>query len=203
MGASIADPARFARAIAAIDTANAADPTTLTAGGKARPKELVHAEMMTAWVQRLRPDAPEPLLLAARAHHIRRWEVPRGSYPNDRRGYLRWRTGLHAFHAGRTAEILRAEGYGDDTIARVGQLIRKDNLGRDDDAQAMEDALCLVFLETQLIELAGRVDRARMVTVLQKTWKKMSPAGRDLALALTLPEAGRDLVREALDAAKS
>jgi hypothetical protein len=200
MGSAIADPQRFARAIAAIDAANAADPVALTVGGEARPKELAHAEMMTAWVQRLRPELPEPLLLAARAHHIRRWEVPRDSYPNDRRGYLRWRTGLHAFHADRAAEILRAEGYGDDTVARVRQLIRKDTLGRDDDAQAMEDALCLVFLETQLIELAGRVDHDKMVSVLQKTWKKMSPAGRDLALALTLPEAGRDLVREALGA---
>ena len=33
----------------------------------------------------------ETLLLAARAHHLRRWELPRDSYPVGRAGYLRWR----------------------------------------------------------------------------------------------------------------
>ena len=39
---------RFDRAIAAIDTANAEDP---------HGKELRHAELATAWVRRVRPEA--------------------------------------------------------------------------------------------------------------------------------------------------
>jgi hypothetical protein len=197
---SIADPDRYARAIAAIDAANAADPNMLATAGGARPKELVHAEMMTAWVERLRPDAPEPLLLAARAHHIRRWEVPRNSYPEGRRGYLRWRTDLHGFHASIARDLLIEAGYPAEEAERAASLIRKEGLGRDADAQTLEDALCLVFLETQLGDIAGRLDRERMIEVLRRTWRKMSAHGRDAALALALPEPDRALVREALGA---
>ncbi|MBV8560865.1 MAG: DUF4202 family protein, partial [Acidimicrobiia bacterium] len=64
------DEARFDRSIAAIDAANAEDPVRVTVAGEERPKELAHAELATAWVTRLRPDASEELLLAARAHHL-------------------------------------------------------------------------------------------------------------------------------------
>ena len=60
---------RLSRAIAAIDAANADDPNTIVIarpagpGGQeqsvARPKELAHAELMTAWVTRLCPDASD------------------------------------------------------------------------------------------------------------------------------------------------
>jgi hypothetical protein len=200
MGNPVSDPARLARAIAAIDAANAGDPVALTLGGVSRPKELWHAKMMSAWVERLRPGPPEPLLLAARAHHLRRWRVPRDSYPEGRHGYLRWRTDLHAFHAREAAAILAAQGYTPAEIERVGQLIRKDGLGRDGEVQVLEDALCLVFLETQLLEIAPRLDREKMLGVLRKTWKKMSPSAQDLALALTLPEEASELVRDALEA---
>ena len=77
---------RFAAAIAAIDQANADDPNRLVVDGVARPKEQAHAEMMTAWVRRLDPDADEAQLLAARAHHLRRWTLPRTDYPDGRAG---------------------------------------------------------------------------------------------------------------------
>ncbi len=98
---------RFERAIELIDEANSADPTTLMVNEQPRPKELAHAEMVTEWVRRLRPDADEALLLAARAHHIRRWTVPRSSYPKGRKPYLRWRSDLQKFHARETEAILR------------------------------------------------------------------------------------------------
>ena len=46
-----------------------------------RPKEQAHAEMMSEWVARLDPDADEAQLLAARAHHLRRWAIPRAELP--------------------------------------------------------------------------------------------------------------------------
>ena len=83
---------RLARVIAAIDAANADDPETIEVRGEVRPKEQAHAEMMTEWVRRLDPGAVDAQLIAARAHHLRRWSIPRGSYPDGRSGYLRWRT---------------------------------------------------------------------------------------------------------------
>lgn len=191
---------RFERAIAAIDAANAADPNTLVVGGEARPKELAHAEMVTEWVRRLRPDASEALLLAARAHHLRRWAVPRSAYPEGRAGYLRWRRDLHERHAAEAGEILRGAGYDEATIARVGAIIRKRNLSSDPEVQALEDALCLVFLETQFADLAARTERAKMVDIVRKTAKKMSPEGirHAVALAAALGEAERAILEEAL-----
>lgn len=190
---------RFERAVAAIDAVNAADPNTLVVGGRARPKELAHAEMVTAWVRRLRPDASEALLLAARAHHLRRWAVPRAAYPAGRAGYLRWRRDLHERHAAEAGEILRAVGYDEGTIERVQAIIRKRNLGADPEVQALEDALCLVFLETQFADLAARTERAKMVDIVRKTAKKMSPAGIRHAVDLAA-RLGED-TRAILDAA--
>ncbi len=191
---------RFKKAIALIDGANAADPNVMRYGGAARPKELLHAELLTQWVETLRPDASEALLLAARGQHIRRWEHPRSAYPDGRSGYLRWRTGLYGFHAEETAKLLCEAGYEDAIVARVSQIIRKQGLGRDADVQAIEDGLCLVFLATQLDELAGKLDREKMLTVLRKTWKKMSDEGRRLALELTFEVEERELIAEALQA---
>ena len=173
---------RFDRAIAAIDAANAEDP---------HGKELRHAELATAWVRRLRPEASEGLLLAVRGHHIRRWAIPRSSYPDGRGGYLRWRRALQRAHAADLTGILTTEGYDDATVARVQDIVQKKQLATDPEVQAFEDALCLVFLETQLDEFSDRyADKA--ADVLEKTLEKMSPEGRRLASDL-LGEADRTL----------
>ena len=192
---------RFRRAIDAIDAANADDPGRIVVRGESRPKELAHAELLTEWVRRLRPDAGEELLLAARAHHIRRWTVPRSTYPQGRRGYLRWRRDLHAFHAEQLGAILAQAGYGPDTVQRVQQIVRKERLRSDPEVQALEDGLCLVFLDTQLDDVTETIEDETLVEVLRKTWRKMTPAGRAAALELDLSAVGRALVERALDEA--
>lgn len=180
------DEARFASAIAAIDAANADDP---------HGKELRHAEMATSWVKRLRPDASEELLLAVRAHHLRRWTIARDSYPDGRSGYLRWRKALQRQHADDVGRILTGEGYGPDTVARVQDIIQKRRLTSDAEVQAFEDALCLVFLEDQLDQPGTRLDdEEKLIEVLRKTLDKMSEAGIRLALELDLSPGGRALV---------
>ena len=68
---------RLAAALAAIDAANADDPNVIMVDGVERPKELAHAELMTRWVRTLDPQCSEEQMLAARAHHLRRWTIPR------------------------------------------------------------------------------------------------------------------------------
>jgi len=194
----VSDPARFERAIVAIDAANRSDPTTLTLRGQVLPKELTHADMAMRWVKELRPDAPEELLLAARAHHIRRWERPRSDYPAGRQGYLRWRRDLQLFHAEVTAAILRDAGYDEPAVERVSAIIRKRGLGRDPDVQAFEDALSLVFLETQLHEFGPSVDESKLVEILQKTWRKISAEARAAALRFEFEPGDRRLIELAL-----
>lgn len=182
--------APFERAIAAIDAANADDPNTIEVRGEGRPKELAHAELMTEWLARLDPDADEAQRLAARAHHLRRWSLPRSSYPEGRAAYLRWRTALRKQHAEEVAGILAEVGYDDATVERVQQIIRKEGLATDPDVQTHEDSLCLVFLETQLAATVDDLGDEKMVDVIQKTAKKMSE--RALALVGELPMRPRD-----------
>ena len=189
---------RLERAIAAIDAANAGDPETIVVSGEARPKEQAHAEMMTSWVRRLDPDATEAQLLAARAHHLRRWSIPRSSYPDGRAGYLRWRTALKKQHAEDVGDILAAEGYDEDTIDRVQRIVRKEGLGHDPMVQTHEDALCLVFLETQLLDLAADQGGDKTVEILRKTLVKMSDEGIAAAMTLDLPADAVALVEQAV-----
>lgn len=189
---------RLAAAIAAIDAANADDPNVIVVDGVERPKEQAHAELMTEWVRRLDPDCADEQVLAARAHHLRRWSVPRDSYPDGRSGYLRWRTALKQQHAEEVAAILGDVGYDEESIARVQQIVRKQGLGRDAAVQVHEDALCLVFLQTQFDELIERLGDDKTVDVLRKTARKMSPAGLAAAQGLDYSPAAAALLGRAL-----
>ncbi|HZM30477.1 MAG TPA: DUF4202 domain-containing protein [Acidimicrobiales bacterium] len=180
---------RLGRALAAIDDANAGDPATLVVDGVEQPKEQAHARLMTEWVRRLDPTASDAQILAARAHHLRRWSLPRDAFPEGRAGYLRWRTQLKRQHAEEVGEILQRQGYDEDTIQRVQQIVRKEGLGRDPAVQVHEDALCLVFLQTQLVDVTGQLGDDKTVEVLQKTARKMSPEGLAAVAQLPLPPA--------------
>jgi hypothetical protein len=189
---------RFDRAIRAIDAANADDPNRIVVRGRSRPKELAHAELMTEWIRRLDPGADEAQLLAARAHHLRRWTLPRRSYPDGRAGYLRWRAELRRRHAEEVADILHDVGYDDETVERVQQIVRKQGLGNDPAVQTHEDALCLVFLETQLTATTDQVGEDKMIDIVRKTATKMSDQGLAAVGSVELTDRERQLIAEAL-----
>jgi ketosteroid isomerase-like protein len=189
---------RFDRAIAAIDAGNADDPNVVTVRGRTAPKEVLHAQLVSEWVARLRPDADEALRLAARGHHFRRWTVPRASAPAGRAGYLRWRKARQADQARELGGVLTDAGYDAETVERVQSLVRKENLAVDPDVQTLEDALCLVFLETQLADVAARLEPATLTRVLARTAAKMSDAGRAAIADVPLDASARDLLDEAL-----
>ena len=186
-------------AFAAIDAANTGDPATVVVRGERRSKEQAHAEMAVEWIHRLVDDPSDALLLAARAHHVRRWEVPRSSEPSGRAGYLRWKRGLQQHHADVAARVLTEAGVARDTVERVQALVRKEHLRTDPEVQALEDALCLVFVETQFGELAEQLGEDHMVEVVAKTLRKMTPAGRSAALGLALDEDALRIVGRALE----
>ena len=189
---------RFRRAVERFDAANAEDPNRELADGAEQPKELVYARRMTSRLDRFRPDAPEAVRLAARCQHIRRWTIPRADYPAGREGYRRWRTDLARFHAETAAAILSDVGYGDDVVARVGALLRKERLKADPDVQLLEDVVCLVFIDHYLADFAPKHDEETLLGVLRKTWRKMSEGGRRAAVALDLPENVRAVVERAV-----
>ncbi len=189
---------RFEKAIAAFDSANAGDPNIEEVKGERRPHELVDAQRVSAWVEKLRPDASESLRLASRCQHIKRWEMPRDSYPKTRVGYLKWRQELKKFHAATASKLLCDLGYDEEMIQTVSDLNLKKGLAGGGDVQVLEDALCLTFLEFEFSTFLKKVPEERMIGILRKTWGKMSEEGRKWALELHFPEDGRRLIQRAL-----
>lgn len=200
----IADPDRFNAAISAFDAANSADPNRERDHGSQHPKELLYARRMSMMLERFAPDAPEAVRLAVRCQHLRRWEVPRDSFPRTPEGYKAWRRRLMDFHGEAAGRILHDAGYDDETVGHVQALVRKERLKRDADAQLVEDVVALVFLEHYLERFVAEhpdYDEAKLADVLRKTWAKMSPHGHAAALALVkLPAALKPVILRAVGA---
>jgi hypothetical protein len=193
---------RLARATAAIDAANAGDPHRILVAGTERPYAVFYGERMSAWLDRLVPDASDALRLAVRGQHVRRFDIPRADYPMDKPGYHAWRNRLKDHHAAIVAAAMVDAGYDEATIARARSIVRKERLKRDPEAQALEDCACLVFLENEFVPFAEKHEDAKIVEIVAKTWVKMSPEGHALALGLVpaLPERLQRLVHEAVAA---
>jgi hypothetical protein len=194
---------KFQRATRLFELANSEDPNRVLDAAVERPREVVDAERLVRWVMRLEPDASEALHLAAHCQHLERWRIPRSSYPEGRTGYLLWRKELGRFHAERSGEILRSVGYDDATIERVRNINLKKALKLDADVQAMEDALCLSFLEHEIDEFAAKHADDKVVDILGKTWRKMSDRGHAEARRLRYSDRIAALVEKALAGACS
>ncbi len=191
------DQERLGRLLDKIDALNSQDPNKDVADGKSHPRELLYAKRLSDWVRKLEPNPSKELLIAARGQHVCRWTIPRSRYPMDRKGYLRWREDLKTFHADTVARLMQEEGYSQDMIDHLRQIMRKRDF-QDPVTQCVEDALCLVFLETQFADLRKKTPDDKMVEILRKTWRKMSERGKQAALALNLSAEDKDLVLKAL-----
>ncbi len=191
------DDERLAEAIKRIDAANKEDPRTELVDGRPESRELLFAQRVSEWVRKLVDDPSEELLLAARAHTLRRWLIPRERYPRTTVGYHQWRDALAQFHAKEAEELLREVGYPADAIRRVMAFITKENWPAEPEACALEDADCLVFLETKLQNYVDEWEEEKTLRVLQRTVRKMTPDAREHSLRLKLGERERDLLHRA------
>jgi len=196
--ANVSDAARFRETVRRFDELNAADPNQEIIDGSPHPRELLSAQRLSDWVMTLAPGASEELRLAARSQHLCRWEIPRASYEMTRAGYHQWRTHLKKFHAEKSAGVLRAVGYPEEIVTRVQDLNLKKNFPTDADSRVLEDALCLVFLQYQFAELAGKTDAEKVINALRKSWQKMTPVAHDHALKLYYGARDRELLERAL-----
>lgn len=175
----------LARALAAIDAANAADP----AREDGQPAAALYGERMSAELARLFPEASEPLQIAARGQHIERWLLPRAEYPEGRAGYLDWRREQGRRHAERVMGIMRAAGYAPEAVEAAGRMLRKEGIKRDPEVQALEDVICFTFLRHYFAPFAPSQSPEALLKIVEKTARKMSPEGRARALAeFALPE---------------
>jgi hypothetical protein len=177
--------ARLEAAFAAIDAANAADPTP----EDGRPAALVYGERMSAELDRLFPRAGEVLRIAARGQHVERWLLPRADFPQGKEGYLAWRREQARRHAERIGAIMADAGYPPEDCARAGVVLRKEGIKRDAEVQALEDVICFTFLRWYFSPFAEGREAEGLLDIVAKTARKMSAEGRARALAeFALPE---------------
>ncbi len=193
-------PSRLQALFTRIDELNSQDPELAQAPAASVGKEVLYSQRMQARLTQFAPDACEALQIAAYSQHIQRWAIARADYPMDRAGYKKWRTDLGKFHAQLTADTMTELGYDDPALERVKYLLQKKGLKRDPDTQTLEDVICLVFLEYYLDNFAAKHSEDKIISIIQKTWKKMSDAGHEAALQLPLAPAMLALVTKALEA---
>lgn len=196
---------RFKSAIEAFDAIHRNDPEKIIPGNEEVAKSWYYHKRLSHWVEQMSETPSEALLLAARCQHLRRKAIPRTRFPMDRAGYRSWRTALAEFHAREAAEILLRVGYSEAVTKRVGELLRKERLKLDPEVQLFEDAICLVFLEIDLLDFSKKHDEVKLSKILGRTWKKMSPKGHRLALELAkeLPQEIEALMLQAVHSSNS
>jgi len=93
---------------------------------------------------------------------------------------------------------LQEVGYDAHFIARVQSLNLKREFPNDPEGRVLEDALCLVFLEFQLADLASKTSEEKVINALQKSWKKMSARAQELAEKIDYGPRERELIVKAL-----
>ena len=194
---------RFEKAITTFDAYNLNDPHQEDFEEKPVSRELLYAQRMSARLDEFYPAAPEYLKLAAHCQHIGRWEISRDGYTPDKKGYFQWRNALKAHHSQLAERILQSCRYDEETIEKVKFLLLKKELFTNPDTQALEDVVCLVFIEYYLEDFAAKHPPQKVVDILQKTLRKMSPRAIQEAGNIPVSERVKLLLHEALEVRNS
>jgi Domain of unknown function (DUF4202) len=121
-------------------------------------KHLLQTEV---WLQRLKPDASEEMLLAALTHDMER------AFPGPDSPTLDPRDGVenpvyNTAHCERSARIVssyvREQGASQESIEEVARLIRAHEYGGDEDENFVQAADSLSFLEVNVDVFLGWMD---------------------------------------------
>ena len=191
------DP-KIENVIRRIDEINADDPNKTELNGQKYPKELIYGQRMTEMLFQYERDPSIELQIAARGQHMKRWHIPRSDYPMNRPGYLKWRTMLKLFHGELLSEIMKEEGFDQNSIDQVVTLVTKKKLKSDEESKKLEDVVCLVFLQYYFPEFAKQHPEDKVIDIVQKTWVKMTDKGHKMALNLEYALQDLTLIQKAL-----
>ena len=196
------------KVLTAIDEINRQDTNVTIVNNTEHPKELLYGQRMTACLMQHWPQASELLQIAVRAQHIKRWHLKRTEFAQGKAGYYQWRIALGKFHAELTANLMREQGYNDEQAKQTASIICKENLKDkassqlNKDSQTLEDVACLVSLKHYFDAFADNYlkqdNEAKIIRIVQLTWKKMSEEAHNIALQMSMPSHLADLVNKAL-----
>lgn len=179
------------KAIQLINKAHKEDPDN---------KELIYSEQCFEWLKKLKPDYKLEHELAARCQHLKRWEIPRSSYPMDKKGYHQWRIKLYSYQAEQAEQILKEAKVDDAIIQNVKEMVAKKDLRKNENTQLIEDVACLVFLEHYIQPFAKSKDynEEKWIKIIRKTWAKMSDKAHKFALEINYPQPILQLIQKAI-----
>ena len=150
------------------------------------PYNSTHLLKSLEWVDRIAPDAPEAVRLATLTHDMERAFGGPDAIPinmNDR--------AYEEAHSNRSARIvgewLRANGGGNELVTKVEDLIRVHEWGGSPDANLVQAADSLSFLETNIDLMlgfvkSGKYSRSDIALKFDQMYERIQlPAAKDLA----------------------
>ena len=162
------------------------------------PAEWLYIQRITERLALFCPNASEELIVAANCQHLYRWEIERKSFPEGRIGYYQWRNYLSEYQAMKARKIILQAGFDTDFADQVKTIVKKENIFTNQEAQTLEDVVCLVFLEFYLDEFVREKSELDMSTIIQKTWNKMSEKGHQEALKIKFSDSTLPVIKKAL-----
>lgn len=189
---------RYKEACFEIDKVHWLDENYEEDNGIYYPSEMLYSIRMIRTMDEFKPDAQEVLKIAARCQHFRRWEIQRNTYPMDKVGYLRWRKELYVYQSEEAAKVLIKAGYDEGFVDEFKQYVQKKDLKKNEGTQLIEDVACLVFIKYYLEDFSKKHEHDKLLSIIAKTWNKMSENAKEAALKIELPDALKNLVVEAI-----
>lgn len=159
--------------------------------------EVLYSKRMLETLLDFDTQAEDDLKIACYGQHIKRFAYPRSDYPEGRAGYLKWRKELYTIHANLVEDcILKANGS--KQFAESVKNIMINKVTGKGKSQTFEDVACLVFLKYYFNDFAVKHEESKLVTIIQKTWNKMSDKAHEAALKLKFTDEQMALLKKAL-----
>ncbi len=171
-----------------IDSLHALDPVKESAGEYEVSRESLYCERMVKKLYKIIQQPGIHLELAARCHHLCRWEVNRKDFPEGRSGYYLWRNEVYKHQATIAERLMDEEKITGEVKEKVLRIIKKEGIKTDHDVQLVEDIACIVFIENYLDEFSEKYDEAKLVNIIRKTLNKMSEQGHRWLLNAVIPD---------------
>ena len=181
----------YKKSLLLIDKVNKGDPNKREDG---ITDAQFYSKKMAEIIHVLSPENPEHIEIAARCQHLCRWEVPRSNFPKGKMGYHQWRRYLYDYQSKKAEDLLRNTGYHENFIQKCSRLIRKEDLGKDEETQLIEDAACITFVKYYLSSFSKDKTKDKLIDILKKTLLKMSDKAIGILVGSELPDDVRDLI---------
>jgi hypothetical protein len=177
----------YHKATLELEKVHGMDTTREIYNGNQYPSESLYSHRMLQMLEKVNAEASNILKLAAQCQHLKRWNIPRGEYPYNRRGYHEWRRVVMEYQLKEMEEILSKVGISNEDILLVTDALRNQGDKSNSNAQIITDTACLVFIKWYMEPFATKHQSEKVTDIMKKTMRKMSETGLQLISRLNLP----------------